>query len=164
MPKGYCPNCKQVVMTDRADIDIGLAIFLFCCTGSIGFWIYIIIYFLQPEDRCVFCSSKTQPYANQHIQRRNNQQNNNYNHSNQPKNVFSQQSNSQNSYNPPNIAYQEPKPIEQYVPKSQASEMVVDQDTGKIIGTTKKKFCPMCGSPIVPGGKFCKTCGADLRE
>jgi hypothetical protein len=48
-------------------MDVGLAIFLFCCTGGIGFIIYLVIYFGQPEDRCVFCSQQTVPYSNQEV-------------------------------------------------------------------------------------------------
>ena len=61
----YCPNCKKVVRTTRGEIDVGLAILLFCCTGGIGFVIYLIIYFSKPEDRCVFCSQPTEPYSGQ---------------------------------------------------------------------------------------------------
>jgi hypothetical protein len=46
---------------------VGLAIFLFCCTGGIGFIIYLIIYFTQPEDICVFCNQKTVPYTGQQV-------------------------------------------------------------------------------------------------
>ncbi len=46
-------------------MDVGLAIILFCCTGGIGFIIYLIIYFGKPEDRCVFCSQPTEPYTGQ---------------------------------------------------------------------------------------------------
>ncbi len=63
----YCPNCKKVVRTTRGEIDVPLAIFLFCCTGGIGFIIYIIIYFGKPEDRCVFCSQQTVPYTGQQV-------------------------------------------------------------------------------------------------
>jgi hypothetical protein len=48
-------------------VDVGLAIFLFCCTGGIGFIIYIVIHFSKPEDRCVFCSQQTVPYSGQEV-------------------------------------------------------------------------------------------------
>ena len=48
-------------------MDVGLAILLFCCTGGIGFIIYIVIYFGKPEDRCVFCSNQTVPYSGQEV-------------------------------------------------------------------------------------------------
>ena len=48
-------------------MDTGLAILLFCCTGGIGFIIYLVIHFSQPEDRCIFCSQHTVPYSNQEI-------------------------------------------------------------------------------------------------
>jgi len=48
-------------------MDVGLAILLFCCTGGIGFIIYIVIHFGKPEDRCVFCSQQTVPYSGQEI-------------------------------------------------------------------------------------------------
>ena len=58
-PLRYCPNCNKNVTTTREDIDIGLAIFLLCCTMGVGFFIYLIVYFSQPETRCIFCSSQT---------------------------------------------------------------------------------------------------------
>ncbi len=48
-------------------MDVGLAILLFCCTGGIGFIIYLVIYFGKPEDRCVFCSQQTVPYTGQEV-------------------------------------------------------------------------------------------------
>ncbi|MHA1110444.1 MAG: zinc-ribbon domain-containing protein [Promethearchaeota archaeon] len=48
-------------------MDVGLAILLFCCTGGIGFIIYIIIHFSKPEDRCVFCSQQTVPFSGQEV-------------------------------------------------------------------------------------------------
>ncbi|MBN2156544.1 MAG: zinc-ribbon domain-containing protein [Candidatus Lokiarchaeota archaeon] len=56
-----------MVRTTRKEIDVGLAIFLFCCTGGIGFIIYLIIYFSEPEDRCVFCGQKTIPFTGQEV-------------------------------------------------------------------------------------------------
>ena len=58
-PLRYCPNCNKNVTTTREDIDIGLAIFLLCCTMGVGFFIYLIVYFSQPETHCIFCSSQT---------------------------------------------------------------------------------------------------------
>lgn len=55
----YCPNCNKNVTTTREDIDIGLAIFLLCCTMGVGFFIYLLVYFSQPETRCIFCSGPT---------------------------------------------------------------------------------------------------------
>ena len=56
---GFCPNCNKNVTTTREDLDIGLAIFLLCCTAGVGFFIYLLVYFSQPETRCIFCSGPT---------------------------------------------------------------------------------------------------------
>ncbi len=41
----------------REDIDWMLAIILLCFTCGIGTFIYLIIYYSKPEDRCVHCNS-----------------------------------------------------------------------------------------------------------
>jgi len=56
-PVGYCPNCRQNVLVKREEIHIGLAILLFLLT-FIGFFIYLILYYRKPEDRCIHCGTQ----------------------------------------------------------------------------------------------------------
>ena len=49
----YCPRCQREVTAIRPDIDACLLFFLLF-TG-IGWIIYLIIYFSQPESRCIIC-------------------------------------------------------------------------------------------------------------
>ncbi|MHA1729068.1 MAG: hypothetical protein ACTSWY_10090 [Promethearchaeota archaeon] len=134
MPTAYCPVCKREVMTKREDLDVGLAIFLLCCTFGVGIIIYLIVYFMQPEDKCIFCSSQTEPVGHQRTGE---------------------------SYTPyPPEQKIEPE-IEPY--KTYSSETVYDGPTqeGKSSG---KKFCPMCGTKFKIGQKYCENCGGDLRD
>lgn len=139
----YCPNCQKNVVTDREDIDVGLALFLFCCTGTIGFWIYLIVYFSRPEDRCVFCDGKTEAFRPHHYQG----------------NAIPPPSGQQwqnNSYVAPPRPY---KPV-----KSKEQQVKIDENTGMPIDSKLKRFCPMCGAEFSPGTKFCSSCGSDLRN
>lgn len=131
----YCPKCERNVEVAREDIDVGLAIFLFCCTASIGFWIYLIIYYSQPEDRCVFCETKTQPYR--------------------------PQIGSNKGYNRPVQKQNPQKKME--IPKSVPIGKI-DERTGKVLHEHGKRFCPMCGATFTRGMKFCSSCGSDLRD
>ena len=65
----FCPSCGRNVQTKREDIDVGLAIFLLCCTWGIGLIIYLIVYYSQPESVCIFCDAKVEPYRGQPIDR-----------------------------------------------------------------------------------------------
>lgn len=156
MPTAYCPNCRRIVQAEREDLDAGLAIFLFCCTGSIGFWIYLLIYFLKPEDRCVFCNHKIEPYLNQPLV---DQQ------PNMPQNVQYQPS---INYVPPPIRTQVVnEPPKQKVKKNKQddSEYQIDENTGEIISSNNQfKFCPICGTQFKVGQKFCSACGTDLSS
>ncbi len=61
---GYCPGCQQNVLLKREEMNIGLAIILFCF-GCVGFIIYLFIHLSKPEDRCIHCGTQitisTQP-------------------------------------------------------------------------------------------------------
>jgi hypothetical protein len=59
MALGYCPKCRQNVSNTKADIDVCL-FFLLLFTGF-GWILYLIIYALQPADRCIICGTHTSP-------------------------------------------------------------------------------------------------------
>ena len=99
-------------------MDTGLAILLFCCTGGIGFIIYLIIYFSKPEDRCVFCNQPTQPYTNQEI-----------------------------STTKPNL-YGQPQPSTGTIPESgTAPPLNFCPNCGEAINASMK-FCENCGTEL----------------
>jgi len=133
--QGYCKTCGKVVMGTRGDIDVGLAIFLFCCTGGIGFIIYLIVYFLEPEDKCPFCNSKLQPIPQQ----------------------MPGQNTVDMNVEPPKTKINEPI-------KSSSSQSEPFGTTIIDKSDSMKKFCPLCGAPLRPGAKFCQTCGVNLEN
>lgn len=165
MTTAWCPNCKKVVMTSRNDIDVGLAIFLFCCTGGIGLVIYLIIYALQPEDRCVFCRSITEPLTNQ--------VNRGY-PSSQPSQPINRPSGSvpgPSPYPQTSYAHQTAGPTVSGSQKQFAGQKVFEspvqgfnEHTGEPFGTSVNRFCPVCGEPFKVGQKYCQSCGSDLTE
>ncbi|MFX1381963.1 MAG: hypothetical protein ACFFBP_05915 [Promethearchaeota archaeon] len=53
----YCPHCKTNVLVRREEINWCLVIILAIFTAGIGILIYFIIYFNNPENRCVHCNS-----------------------------------------------------------------------------------------------------------
>ena len=64
----YCPRCDTNVLATREDIDICLAIILLIFTAGIGFFIYLIYYYTQEENRCIHCRSICLPQkTNQEI-------------------------------------------------------------------------------------------------
>ncbi len=54
---GYCFQCKQNVLLVREEVDWVVVIILLCCTAGIGVFIYLMIYYSRPENRCVHCKS-----------------------------------------------------------------------------------------------------------
>ncbi|MHA1339027.1 MAG: zinc-ribbon domain-containing protein [Promethearchaeota archaeon] len=155
MPNGYCPKCKKIVMATREDFDAALAIFLFCCTGGIGLIIYLIVYYSQPENKCVFCGTQIQPYTNQPLI---NQPSYNVNQI-QPQNISYQTSPTATASS--STAYDGKKELES--PLMAEPNIGIDKNSG-ISTENQKKFCPMCGAAIRPGAKFCQTCGSDLQN
>ncbi|MFW9899069.1 MAG: hypothetical protein ACFFDO_07400 [Candidatus Thorarchaeota archaeon] len=67
-PMGFCSHCQQNVLLHREPIDALLAIILFCCTFGIGFFIYLIIYYSRPENRCVHCGTEVSALLSQDSQ------------------------------------------------------------------------------------------------
>jgi hypothetical protein len=152
MTSANCPKCQTVVQTTREDIDVALAIFLFCCTGGIGLVIYLIVYFIQPEDRCVFCGTKTQAYTNQQT-------------SSVPQSVKIAPNPQIQQKQEQSMSFQQTKKVfESPLIESQPISGKVDEYTGEIKADGKMKFCAMCGSTFFIGQKFCKSCGADLSN
>ncbi len=152
----YCPSCSRNVQVVREELDPGLAIFLFCCTTGIGFFIYLFIYFLQPEDRCIICHSKTS----------------------MPLNKPNSQNSFQMQYTNPEIQSQtevKQKKKEQEVgtykkkilepPLQEIYDIkpYIDETTGEI-SSEKKRFCPLCGQEHSFNQKFCPSCGGELRD
>ena len=53
----YCIKCQKDVPTKREEIDWFLLVILAIFTSGFGVFIYLIIYFNKPENRCIYCNS-----------------------------------------------------------------------------------------------------------
>ncbi|MFO7797340.1 MAG: hypothetical protein ACQERB_09370 [Promethearchaeati archaeon] len=57
----YCKKCCKDVPTKREEINWFLLVILAIFTSGFGVFIYLIIYFNKPENRCIYCNSICQP-------------------------------------------------------------------------------------------------------
>jgi hypothetical protein len=142
----YCPKCQREVTAIRPEMDFCL-LFILLFTG-IGWLIYIIIYFSQPESRCIICHSHVHerapnqlPYGNQSY-------------------ANPQINYQQNAYGNVNAAPQSPYRPPQTV-NLQTNQVPVNnaapQRTGEV------KYCSYCGAEIRKDAKFCSSCSAPLE-
>ncbi|MHA1821596.1 MAG: hypothetical protein ACTSU2_11545 [Promethearchaeota archaeon] len=168
MHQGYCPHCGRMVTTTREDIDVGLALFLLFCTGGIGLIIYLIIYYTQPEDKCVFCKTKVLPNPPAIPS-----QTTSANYYNKVNTNRSPQYNN-NSANAPI-----PRPFAHGPESSNTGDLTNNNEIDNVatVGdeifyesskvVTKRsdiRYCPICGTEFILGQKFCKSCGASLED
>jgi len=120
------------VLLVREDIDWMLAFFLICFTCGCGLFIYLIIYYSKPENRCVHCYSivpglqqPTQPYE----------------------------------VHPPSQKVSQPYEVQ--TPQEDIYEISQNQNITpeKEIRTN---YCPYCGEKIEENARFCAGCGAKI--
>jgi len=157
MTNGFCPSCNRIVMTKREDIDAGLACFLFIFTAGIGFFIYLLIYYSQPEDRCMFCGSRVSALPPPNLRDSN----------------YKIDINQRGIPGPPkenNFSNTKaiPEPIfDDIIPSPlgfEDGEEIKINDAMNVGSEPPMKFCPFCGAEIETFQKFCSYCGAELTR
>lgn len=131
---GYCPYCQQFVPLKREDMNAPLAILLFIFTAGVGFFIYLLVYFLNSKDRCVYCGSFVQ--------------------FNIPQRCVECYSQTQTHYQQ-QVYTQPTQNYVQVVEKSPPPE--ISEGSNKT-----PKFCFSCGKKFNGKGYFCDRCGAKL--
>ncbi|MFX1258272.1 MAG: hypothetical protein ACFFAN_10455 [Promethearchaeota archaeon] len=129
-PIGYCLNCKQNVLLIRKRLDPLIGIILFCCTFGISFFIFLIIHYSKPENRCIHCGTICTVLPNQYIQKSSQllyqQQTQDY------------QSTSHPQYNKPYIQ----------VERVEGEKANYCPLCGAKLDNRNKKFCSNCGNEI----------------
>ena len=54
------------------------------------------------------------------------------------------------------------EPAQQEAPQVQQAAPQIAPQPQKVVNTDVPRFCGKCGAPLVPGGKFCMTCGSPV--
>jgi hypothetical protein len=136
MTTGYCTHCQTTVTLTKKDIDACLLCLLFF-TG-IGWIIYLIIYAMEPEDRCVMCGNRANFLPPQQI-------------APTPASL------------PTPAAPITPTPTQTYRTYSEPAQTSRPMPVpGSAQALPTKRYCQYCGSELAPNARFCAGCGTQL--
>lgn len=136
---GYCPRCKTNVMLYRGDLNCCL--FLLLLMTGVGWIIYLIIWLMGPEDRCVICGTVAMPPIPE---------------TNTPPSLPSAEKITVVSTSTT------PSASGTFIPKKTLSQSNSPATSLPIIKNTK--FCPYCGAEIPLEASFCSGCGVNLQK
>jgi hypothetical protein len=120
-------------MLKRDDINCCL-FFLLLFTG-IGWIIYLVIWLLTPEDKCMICGRKTLPAR--------------------PEIPATIQSQEEPTSIPEQVSAHETYKMPQVTKDTLNS-------SAQTIKKVEARFCPFCGHEVPVGGKFCANCGSEI--
>lgn len=164
MALGYCPKCRQNVSNTKSDIDVCL-FFLLLFTGF-GWIIYLVIYALQPADRCIICGTHTTPpradafphapvmSSNQHVNIRESS----YPEMSVPSTPPIRPASSSSLMTTRQTIVQPP----QSFGNAPVSPPHPAQTVRPIEEKPEPKFCPYCGAEVGSLMQYCAVCGSKL--